>query len=179
MFGLGTWEIAIILVVALIVIGPKKLPEMARSVGRSTGELRRAMYGFEEEIRRAGDDDEEPARSSGERPVARTAGQRDEAGSDRTPPSEAPAASEGEEASEASGRAVASAPQGGEAVPDDAGGERDEGAEAERDALGRVPAPDPTRPASAGRPSAPGERPAADPDAADGEPGEDEGARRS
>ncbi|MFC1591001.1 twin-arginine translocase TatA/TatE family subunit [Thermodesulfobacteriota bacterium] len=42
MFGLGMQEIIIILVVALIVIGPKKLPEIAKALGRAMGEFKRA-----------------------------------------------------------------------------------------------------------------------------------------
>lgn len=42
MFGIGMTEIFVILVVALIVIGPKKLPEIARSLGKAMGEFKRA-----------------------------------------------------------------------------------------------------------------------------------------
>ncbi len=42
--GIGTGEILILLVIALIVIGPKKLPEVARTIGRGLAELRRASY---------------------------------------------------------------------------------------------------------------------------------------
>ena len=41
MFGIGTTEILIILVVALIVIGPKKLPEVAKTLGKALGEFKR------------------------------------------------------------------------------------------------------------------------------------------
>ncbi len=41
MFGIGTTEILVILVVALIVIGPSKLPEMARTLGKALGEFKR------------------------------------------------------------------------------------------------------------------------------------------
>jgi len=41
MFGIGTTEILIILVVALIVIGPKKLPEVARTLGKALGEFKK------------------------------------------------------------------------------------------------------------------------------------------
>jgi Tat protein translocase TatB subunit len=43
MFGMGPQEILIILVVALIFIGPRKLPEIARSLGKGFGELKRAL----------------------------------------------------------------------------------------------------------------------------------------
>ncbi len=42
MFGLGMTELIVILGVALIVIGPKKLPDLARSLGRAMREFRRA-----------------------------------------------------------------------------------------------------------------------------------------
>ena len=40
MFGLGLGEIIIVIVVALVVIGPKDLPKMLRNVGRWAGKLR-------------------------------------------------------------------------------------------------------------------------------------------
>lgn len=43
MFGLGFGEILVILVVALIVFGPDRLPEIARTLGRTMAEFRRAM----------------------------------------------------------------------------------------------------------------------------------------
>ncbi|MCY4524616.1 MAG: twin-arginine translocase TatA/TatE family subunit [Halobacteriovoraceae bacterium] len=42
MFGLGAGEIAIIGLLALIFIGPKKLPDLARSLGRGFREFQRA-----------------------------------------------------------------------------------------------------------------------------------------
>ena len=41
MFGIGTTELMIILVIALIVIGPKKLPEIARTLGKGFAEFKR------------------------------------------------------------------------------------------------------------------------------------------
>ncbi len=41
MFGIGTTELLVILAVALIVIGPKKLPDIARTLGKAMGEFRR------------------------------------------------------------------------------------------------------------------------------------------
>jgi sec-independent protein translocase protein TatB len=41
MFGIGSTELLVILLVALIVLGPSKLPEIAKSLGRALGEFRR------------------------------------------------------------------------------------------------------------------------------------------
>lgn len=41
MFGIGTTELLIIMLVALIVLGPTKLPGIARSLGKALGEFRR------------------------------------------------------------------------------------------------------------------------------------------
>jgi len=48
MFGIGMPEFVLILVVALIVIGPKKLPDMARSLGRAMGEFKKAAREFKD-----------------------------------------------------------------------------------------------------------------------------------
>ncbi len=42
MFGVGGQELVIILLVALIVFGPRRLPEIGRSLGRGLNELRKA-----------------------------------------------------------------------------------------------------------------------------------------
>ena len=42
MFGIGMTELLVVLVVALLVLGPKRLPEIARSLGRGMAEFRRA-----------------------------------------------------------------------------------------------------------------------------------------
>ncbi|MBI5235992.1 MAG: twin-arginine translocase subunit TatB [Deltaproteobacteria bacterium] len=42
MFGIGFAELIVILAVALIVIGPDKLPEMAKTLAKAYNELRRA-----------------------------------------------------------------------------------------------------------------------------------------
>ena len=42
MFGLGMWEVAVLFLVALLVLGPEKLPKVARKLGRGLREIRRA-----------------------------------------------------------------------------------------------------------------------------------------
>ncbi|MGM0642639.1 MAG: twin-arginine translocase TatA/TatE family subunit, partial [Thermodesulfobacteriota bacterium] len=42
MFGLGMPEILLILALALIVIGPKRLPDLAKTLGKAMGEFKRA-----------------------------------------------------------------------------------------------------------------------------------------
>ena len=53
MLNVGTPELLVIMVVALLVLGPEKLPEVARKVGNVVGELRRMSAGFQAEMRDA------------------------------------------------------------------------------------------------------------------------------
>ncbi len=50
MFGIGMPELLLILAVALIVIGPKKLPDLAKSMGKALGEFKRATNDLKETI---------------------------------------------------------------------------------------------------------------------------------
>ena len=51
MFGIGLPELVMILVLGLLVLGPKRLPEVARMLGRFYGQLRRASDDFQRTIR--------------------------------------------------------------------------------------------------------------------------------
>jgi len=53
MFGIGTPELLVIIVVALIVLGPERLPEVARMLGRAMAELRKATSGLTDELHNA------------------------------------------------------------------------------------------------------------------------------
>jgi sec-independent protein translocase protein TatA len=56
--GVGVPELLIVLVIALIVLGPKKLPEVGRSVGNGLREFKESLSG---ESSRRDDEDERPA----------------------------------------------------------------------------------------------------------------------
>jgi len=51
MFGVGLPELVVILVLGLLVLGPNRLPEVARMLGRFYGQLRRASDDFQRTIR--------------------------------------------------------------------------------------------------------------------------------
>jgi sec-independent protein translocase protein TatB len=86
MFNVGGGELLVILLVALLVLGPQRLPGAARQVGRVMGDIRRISSGFQQELRDALDADEAPARRTEPVPLAKAVADADEA------PSAAPAA---------------------------------------------------------------------------------------
>lgn len=47
MFGIGSTELLVILVVALLVLGPKNLPKIAQTLGRAMGEFRKVSTEFQ------------------------------------------------------------------------------------------------------------------------------------
>jgi len=55
-FNVGGAEFFVIMLVALLVIGPTKLPHAARQVGQFLGEFRRIANGFQNELKTAMDD---------------------------------------------------------------------------------------------------------------------------
>lgn len=52
MFGIGPMELAIILAIALVVFGPKKIPEIANALGRSVNEFKKGSREIEASIRK-------------------------------------------------------------------------------------------------------------------------------
>lgn len=52
--NIGPLEIAIVLIIALVILGPKKLPDMGRSMGRG-------MREFKDAVTNGGSDDDKPA----------------------------------------------------------------------------------------------------------------------
>ena len=86
MFGIGMTEMIVIAVIALVVLGPKRLPELARTLGRTLGEFRRSAT----DLRREFADVMDEARID---PPARPAAPSDPPRSDPpTAPATAPAA---------------------------------------------------------------------------------------
>ncbi len=91
MFGIGMTELLIVLVVALLVLGPRKLPEMARTLGRGMAEFRRASdelrstlnASIEEETRKSADPRPPPPGATPTEPPGST---EDDAGA--TPPAD-------------------------------------------------------------------------------------------
>ena len=56
MFGIGMTELLVIFVIGLLVLGPKRLPELARSLGRGLAEFRRATTDMRQEFTDIADD---------------------------------------------------------------------------------------------------------------------------
>jgi sec-independent protein translocase protein TatA len=50
---IGPWEIAVVIVLALLIFGPRRLPELGSSVGKAITGFKRGLKDSEEEIRKA------------------------------------------------------------------------------------------------------------------------------
>lgn len=50
MFGLGVPELILICLIALVIFGPKKLPEIGKAMGKSIGEFRKATTEINKEV---------------------------------------------------------------------------------------------------------------------------------
>ena len=87
MFGIGVPELLVILVVALIVLGPKRLPDVAKALGKGLAEFRRATSDLTDELRGAQSMIEREAREAERAVRQRTEheGRRREAGAVRRP----------------------------------------------------------------------------------------------
>jgi sec-independent protein translocase protein TatA len=79
---LAPWHLLIVFVVALLVFGPSKLPEIGRQVGRGMAEFRKFRASFDDDLRgflghdehAEHDEDEKPEPSGGELPPADAGG---------------------------------------------------------------------------------------------------------
>ena len=55
MFNVGPEKLMVVLLIALVVLGPDKLPNAARQIGKYLNEFRRISQGFQQELRTAMD----------------------------------------------------------------------------------------------------------------------------
>lgn len=80
MFGIGSTELLVILVVALLVLGPKNLPKIARTLGRAMGEFRKVSTEFQRTLNTeiAFEEEKEKRRKEKEENRKDTAADRDE-----------------------------------------------------------------------------------------------------
>ena len=53
MFDIGFWELIIIAVIALLILGPERLPAFARQAGNWLSEIRRLAYNLQKELQQA------------------------------------------------------------------------------------------------------------------------------
>lgn len=60
MSSIGFWEILIVVVIALLVFGPKKLPELGSSIGRSINGFKRGLRETTEDVQAAVREDVAP-----------------------------------------------------------------------------------------------------------------------
>jgi len=73
MFNVGPEKLMVVLLIALIVLGPDKLPNAARQIGKYLNEFRRISQGFQQELRSAIDMSEATAAATGVAAAAATA----------------------------------------------------------------------------------------------------------
>jgi Tat protein translocase TatB subunit len=65
MFGIGMQELIIIAIIALLIVGPKKLPDLAKTLGKGFSEFKKATEGVTEDLKDALKDDEKPKNDDG------------------------------------------------------------------------------------------------------------------
>lgn len=65
-FGIGLPEMAVIMVVALLIFGPKKLPEIGRSVGKTIRSFQEASKEFQNEFQKEAEQLEEVVKTTAE-----------------------------------------------------------------------------------------------------------------
>jgi TatA/E family protein of Tat protein translocase len=55
-FNVGSQELLVVLLLVFLLFGPRHIPEVAHALGKGLGDLRRAIQGIEDNVRRAGGD---------------------------------------------------------------------------------------------------------------------------
>ena len=73
MFNIGPAELIVILLVALLVVGPKRLPQLGRTIGKSMREFRKASEDFKQSMEFGVDEDDFPEeKPDGQEPTETT-----------------------------------------------------------------------------------------------------------
>lgn len=85
MFGIGSTELLVILVVALLVLGPKNLPKIAHTIGRAMGEFRRVSTEFQRTLNTEIAFEEEKDRAKAKRAAAKAAQTAEKTAADAAP----------------------------------------------------------------------------------------------
>jgi Tat protein translocase TatB subunit len=70
MFNIGPAELIIIFLVALLIVGPKRLPEIGRTIGKAMRELRKASDDFRQHLDVDLEDDDLPEEPNGHGPTS-------------------------------------------------------------------------------------------------------------
>lgn len=91
MFGIGSTELLVILIVALLVLGPKNLPKIAHTLGRAMGEFRRVSTEFQRTLNTEIAIEEETEKAKAKK-AARAAEKAAEKAAEEQPAPEAPKA---------------------------------------------------------------------------------------
>lgn len=94
--GVGGWEVLLILAIALVIFGPRKIPEFARGLGRLSARIQDANRELQRELHRSVE--EPPPDDPDARRAAAEAERAYRQAHPAAPPDEAGAADEGEEA---------------------------------------------------------------------------------
>lgn len=91
MFGIGFTEILVILVVALIVIGPEKLPEIAKVLGKAYNEFKSATDEIRSSVQEIKSETERAGKSVSGKPKDRSKEEKPASSPDNSPPPGGPA----------------------------------------------------------------------------------------
>jgi len=76
-FGIGLPEMIVIMAIALLIFGPKKLPEIGRSIGKTIRSFQEASKEFESEFKREAEQIEQVASSPAQLPSTEVIGNRE------------------------------------------------------------------------------------------------------
>ncbi|MEE9912211.1 MAG: twin-arginine translocase TatA/TatE family subunit [Deltaproteobacteria bacterium] len=65
MFGIGVQELIIIAIIALLIVGPKKLPDLAKTLGKGFRDFKNATEGVAEDLKETLKEDDKPKPDDG------------------------------------------------------------------------------------------------------------------